>query len=255
MHSVYIIIFFIFGLYFGSFLTVVGQRLPRKENFITTRSYCDNCKHELSLLDMIPVLSYYFLNKKCRYCKKDIDSLSTYMEMFTGVLFALSYYVFGFNYNLLISLGIVCMLVIISVSDIAYYIIPDELLVFFSIYFLIIYLINNGIVDVLIRIASGLTLFSVMYLIYIIGNLLFKKESLGGGDIKMMFVFGLIIDPLLGLICIFIASFLALPISILLLNKRNQKLVPFGPFLLISLLFVFSTKISYIDVLNFLKGF
>ena len=255
MHTIYIIIFFIFGLFFGSFLTVVGQRLPRKENFITTRSYCDNCKHQLSFLDMIPVVSYYLLNRKCRYCKKEIDSLSTYMEMFTGVLFALSYYVFGFSYNLLISLGIVCMLIIISVSDIAYYIIPDELLVFFSIYFLIIYLINNGIIDVLLRISSGIALFSIMYLIYILGNILFKKESLGGGDIKMMFVFGLIIDPILGILCIFISSFLALPISLNILRKRNQKLVPFGPFLLISLLLVFATKITYIDVLNFLKGF
>ena len=60
------------------------------------------------------------------------------MEFFTGVLFALSYYAFGFSYELFIALGIVTMLIIISVSDISYYIIPDELLIFFIGYFLII---------------------------------------------------------------------------------------------------------------------
>ena len=56
---------------------------------------------------MIPLFSYLFLRGKCRYCKKKIDSLSTYMELFTGILFGLSYYVFGFSGDLFIALGIV----------------------------------------------------------------------------------------------------------------------------------------------------
>ena len=95
MQSLYLIILFVLGTLFGSFFTVVGSRLPRGENFIKKRSHCDNCKHNLSFLDMIPILSFLFLKGKCRYCGKKIDSLSTWMELFTGILFSLSYFTFG----------------------------------------------------------------------------------------------------------------------------------------------------------------
>ena len=239
MNMLYLITFFILGMLMGSFFTVVGTRLPNHENFMNSRSYCDKCHHKLSLIDMVPVFSFLFLRGRCRYCKGKIDTLSTYMEFFTGVLFALGYFVFGFSYDLLIALGIVSMLAIISVSDLSYYVIPDEVLVFFACYFLIIKTLQDGTIAALISILTGIVLFFVMYGIMLLGNALFKKETLGGGDIKMMFVFGIIIHPLLGLITIFIGSLLALPVSIFLLMKKHEHLVPFGPFLLISLTFVF----------------
>ena len=52
MSTLYLIIFFILGLFMGSFLTVVGIRSPKHENFISNRSYCDFCKHKLSFLDI-----------------------------------------------------------------------------------------------------------------------------------------------------------------------------------------------------------
>lgn len=255
MNIVYLIIFFILGTLFGSFFTVIGLRLPNHEDFIKTRSHCDSCNHELSLLDMIPILSYVFLKGKCRYCQTKINSLSTYMEFFTGVLFSLSFYVFGFSYELLIALGIVAMLVIISISDLTYFIIPDEVLIFFAIFFIIINLLNNGIQSTAISIGSGILLFGFMYGIMLLGNLLFKKESLGGGDIKLMFVIGLLINPLLGLVVIFIASMLALPISLIILMLKKEKLVPFGPYLLISFMFIYFTRLNLPIIIEFIKSF
>ena len=98
MNFLYLIIFFVVGTLFGSFFTVVGSRLPNNEDFIRGRSHCDNCKHELSFLDMIPIISYIILHGRCRYCKKKISSLSSYMEFFTGALFSLSYYIFGLSF-------------------------------------------------------------------------------------------------------------------------------------------------------------
>lgn len=69
----------------------------------------------------------------------------------------------------------------------------------------------------------------------------------------MMFVFGLILNPFLGLISIFLASFLALPVSIFILLKKHQNLVPFGPFLLISFAFIYFTKIDMTTIINFIK--
>ncbi len=254
MTITYTIIFFILGTAFGSFFTVIGLRLPKKEDFIKTRSHCDKCKHELSMLDMIPVLSYLFLKGRCRYCKAKIDNLSTYMELFTGILFALSYYIFGISYELGIALGIISLLIILSVSDITYYIIPDEVLIFFSGYFIIINTLWKGLPSALLYIGSGIALFTFMYMIMMLGNFLFKKESLGGGDIKLMFVIGQILNPFLGIVLIFIASFIALPISFLILWKKHQNLVPFGPFLLISFTFLFFTQINMNMIIDWIKS-
>ena len=254
MDILYLIIFFILGLFMGSFYTVIGLRLPNRENFITNRSYCDKCHHELSLLDMIPILSYLFLRRRCRYCHSRIDSLSTYMEFFTGVLFALSYYVFGLSYELYIALGIVSMLIIISVSDMKYMVIPDEILIFFTGYFLILFGLRDGIIHVSFNLVYGLIMFSLMYLIMLFGNFLFKKETLGGGDIKLMFVIGLVLHPLLSLFVIFFGSLLALPVSLIVLLKTKRNLVPFGPFLLISFTFIYFTKIDFNMIINFIKS-
>ena len=254
MNTLYLIIFFILGLFMGSFYTVIGLRLPNKEGIILGRSHCDKCKHESSLLDMIPLLSYLFLRGRCRYCKSKIGGLSSYMEFFTGILFTLSYHVFGFSYELLIALGIVSMLIIVSVSDITYLIIPDEVLIFFTGYFLIITFLNKGMIEVLFSLFYGLVLFTIMYLIMLLGNALFKKETLGGGDIKMMFVIGLLLHPILGIFVIFLSSFIALPLSIFILVKQKKNLLPFGPFLLISATLIYFTKIDINMLIDFIKN-
>ena len=255
MNLFYLIIFFLFGLFFGSFFTVVGLRLPRGENFITNHSYCDHCHHELSMWDMVPLLSFLFLKGKCRYCGKKIPDLSTYMEFFTGVLFALSYYAFGFSSELWIALGIVSMLIILSVSDISYMIIPDEVLIFFAGYFLIIIAITSGVLPALLSIIYGLLLFAIMYGIMLLGNFLFRKETLGGGDIKMMFVVGIVLNPIMGLVSIFLGSLLALPVAILFLLKKHQNLIPFGPFLLISFAILYFTQIDFEMIIDFFRLF
>jgi prepilin signal peptidase PulO-like enzyme (type II secretory pathway) len=87
----------------------------------------------------------------------------------------------------------------------------------------------------------------------VIGNKIFKKESLGGGDIKMMFVFGILLEPLLGAFAIFLGSVLALPISIILLKKKIGNIVPFGPFLLIALTFIFFTGLTTDSIIDFIR--
>ncbi len=250
-----LIIFFILGTLMGSFYTVLGTRLPREEKVLLDKSHCDNCKHPLNFLDMVPILSYVFLRGKCRYCHKKIDSTSTFMELISGILFATAYYVFGPTYELSIALGIVSLLLIVIVSDINYLIIPDEVLIFMSIYFIVFDLLNIGLHDTIRAIGGGIFLFALMYLIMLIGDYVFKKESLGGGDIKMMFIFGLILGPLVGACSIFIGSFLALPVSLYLLYKDKEKVIPFGPFLLISLTLLYFTQVTPEFIISLIRGY
>ena len=244
MNTIYIFLFFILGLIMGEIYTIIGNRLANDEEKLFSKNHCDICFHKLRYFEMIPIFSYLFLKGRCRYCHKKINIKNPLMELFTGVLFALSYYSFGFSYEFFIAVGIISLLVIITVSDINYLIIPDEVLLFFIGYFIIIQYLNLGIIEVFKHLLSGLLLFGFMYLIMLIGNKILKKESLGGGDIKLMFLFGLILNPLLGILTIFLGSILALPISLILLYKNKEKVIPFGPFLLLAFTLVYFMRID-----------
>ena len=102
---------------------------------------------------------------------------------------------------------------------------------------------------------SGIVLFGFMYIIMLLGNFIFKKESLGGGDIKLMFVIGLVLNPFLGSVVIFLASFIALPISLIILWKKRQNLIPFGPFLLIGFTLIYFMQLSMSTIIEFISFF
>lgn len=255
MEALYLVFFFTIGLFFGSFFCVVGMRLGREEDFVRGHSHCDHCHHLLKWYDLIPLFSFVFLKGRCRYCKSRIQPLLFFIELFTALLFMISYYSFGFSSSLLFALFAISLTMIVMTSDFLYFIIPDEVLLFFSICFIVLQLFFGGIYTCFLSIISGVLLFSFMYFLMIFGNFLFKKETLGGGDIKLLFVIGLVVEPILGLCSIFLASFIALPISIILFVRKKENMIPFGPFLLIGLLIVVFTKISTGDVINFFRNF
>lgn len=252
MDTLYLILFFIFGSVFGSFFGVIGERLPKKENFTTSHSHCNNCNHELKLYDMLPILTYLFRKGRCAYCREKIPIMLPLLELTTGLLFAVSYYSFGFSYDLLLALGVVALLMIVLTTDLNYYIIPDEVLVFFMFYFIIIQYLKLGFNDTCTHIVTGLLLFLLMYFIMWLGEKIFKKESLGGGDVKMLFVFGLVVEPLIGVLTIFIGSLLALPVALFILFTSKEHMIPFGPFLIIAFALLFFSKITTMDFLRFL---
>ncbi len=239
MEVYYSIIIFIFGLLFGSFYNVVGFRLPKNLSIISPGSFCPKCNHELKWYELIPVFSYIFLAGKCKCCKNKISLFYPCTELITGILFMFSYLFFGFSGEFIISLMIVSYLMIVIVSDINYLIIPDEVTLFFVIATTIVKFVAFGLGDTLYSLLSALLLFIAMYLIMLIGNKLFKKESLGGGDIKLMFFVGLVIGPIEGLFSLFLSSLIALPISLLLYWKNKSTIVPFGPFILIALIMIY----------------
>jgi len=244
MNLLCFIIFFLFGTIMGSIYTTIGYRLPVEDKKLFSKFYCDECYHKLNLFEIIPIFSFIFLKGKCSYCHQSISKKNILMELFTGILFVFSYYVFGFSYELLIALGIVSLLVIVTVSDMTYLVIPDEVLIFFSGYFIIVQYFRLGLNGVFKHIFIGLFLFFIMYTVMLIGNKIFKRESLGGGDIKMMFLFGLILDLFLGVLAIFVGSIIALPMSLFLLYTNKEKVIPFGPFLLIALTIIYFIQIE-----------
>ena len=233
----YSIMVFIIGTVFGSFYNVVGYRVPNKMSIVYPNSHCPNCNHKLKFYELIPIISYIFLGGKCKSCKERISLFYPFFEFLTGILFLLSYIVYGFSMKFIISITFISILLIVSISDIKYYIIPDEVLIIGIILILIeliinVFMNNNGVVNgVILPILSGIGSFVTLYLFKIFGDHVFKKESLGGGDVKLLFLIGMVLGFDMSIVTIFLASFIALPVSVIGLIKDDNNIIPFGPYL------------------------
>lgn len=244
------VLIFIIGACLGSFLLVVGKRLPKNEDIIFSRSRCDNCHHILAWHDLVPIFSYVLWKGKCRYCHTKINPVNLLIELSMGLMFLLGYLYFTPSYLLYGYLILTCLMIVIFVSDFSYYIILDSPLIVSTLLFIIIKFIYFGLKEVLLSLASGIILFTVMYLIKLIGDKLFKKESLGGGDIKLSFVIGFVLGFRLSLLALILSSFLALPYSVASLKLQKNNEVPFGPFLVSSLFIIFLFQDKFINIIN-----
>lgn len=248
----YSIIIFIFGICLGSFYNVVGYRLPKKESLIYPSSHCTKCNHKLGASELVPIFSYLFLGGNCKNCKDKISLFYPIFELMTGMLFTISYWIFGFSMDFIIAITFISILLIVIISDYQTMIIPDEVLLFGIIIIIIEIFIQSGIQNTIIAIGSGFLSFIIMFGIKKLGDFMFKKESMGGGDIKLMFLFGLVLGPIMSIISIFLASFLALPVSIFILKTKKEHIIPFGPFLSISAIIILLFQINFSSILQWI---
>lgn len=241
---------FILGLFVGSFYNVVALRLCKNESIIFPGSHCVNCNHRLAWYELIPVFSYLFLRGKCKKCRIHISIQYPLIELITGILFALSFYIFGFSYNTLISIVVSSIVIITFISDLKYMVILDEVLIVGGIFLSIIYFVSGGVTSLVSHLLSGIFLLVVLLIIKFLGDKGFKQESLGWGDVKLSFIAGMVLGPTLGVIYIFLGSFLAFPYAIYVTLKKKDGILPFGPFLVSSMLILF-WNMEFIT--NFLK--
>lgn len=261
METYFLIIFFILGTVMGSFYHLVATRLSNDESIIFPASHCTKCNHKLRWYENIPILSFIIQKGKCRNCNCNIPLSCLIVEIITGALFAVCFHSFKLSFDLIIALVFVSSLIIIIVSDIEYMIILDEVLVVSTLIIIVLYLIHYvflmdykvGLGELMLKhIYPGIGAFATMYGLKLFGDKLFKKESLGGGDIKLMFLFGLVIGYPLSLCTIFLATFIAFPISIYILFSDKDNIIPFGPFLSMSAIVILISKIDIDKILQFL---
>ncbi|PHV72336.1 hypothetical protein CS063_02340 [Sporanaerobium hydrogeniformans] len=124
------ILFFILGLVIGSFLNVCIYRLPKGESLIYPGSHCTHCGHALSTYDLIPIVSYCCLNGKCRYCKEKISPYYALVEGGTGLLYALLFHTFGWSLELPLYMLFISILIVLTLIDWEYMLLPTPILVF-----------------------------------------------------------------------------------------------------------------------------
>ena len=261
MELYYSTLVFIYGLLMGSFYNVVGYRIPNNMSIVKPGSFCPKCKHELKWYELIPVFSFLIQGGKCRKCKCKISFFYPFIESLTGILFLLSYLKFGFSIEFVISLLISSFLVIVIVSDFNYLVISDEVTIFFSIASIIlqIFLGINALISALIY---GFFMFAMMYFIMVFGSKIMKEEALGGGDVKIMFFIGTILSVINPIVFndfstyavlvnsffeIFLASCFAIPFALLNFFSKKERLVPFGPFIIMAALVMYLTSFNILD--------
>ena len=240
--------FFMLGAIFGSFYYVVAYRVPKGESIVYPPSHCPKCNHRLGSLELIPIFSYLLQGGKCKNCKCKISVFYPLFEIMCGLLFGFSYLSYGFCVDLILVLTFISMIVIIILSDYYYMIISDGVLLFFGLCLFIEMFIIYGWYNAVMHLVYGLIAFIIMYSIKLFGDFIFKKESMGGGDIKLMFTFGLMFGWEMSIISIFLASIIGLPISLILLKKNGEHVLPFGPYLGIAaiLIVLFRVDVSFI---------
>ena len=252
MDVYYLVVFFIFGLIFGSFYNVVGYRLPNKMSLISPSSHCPQCNHKLTPMELIPVLSYVFQGGKCKNCKKKIPIFYPIFETITGIVFALIYLSYGLTIDTFIALVFASMILIITISDILYMIIPDELLIFSGVVILVLKIISSGFGIIIPTIIDMLIASAILLLIKLIGDYAFKRESMGWGDIKLMLIFGMVLGWKMSVVTIFMSAFLALPISLITIKSNKSHELPLGPYLGLAALICLICKIDFSMITRFL---
>ena len=230
----------IYGLCVGSFLNVVIYRLPLSMRLDKPRSHCPRCGYTLRAIDNVPVFSYLFLGGRCRNCKERISPRYMAVELLNMVLWLLSvdlFYDRGFVFTCVVALTASVMISVFFI-DLEHMIIPDSLQLILlglgvvAIFFDPEYVWHSHLIGLLV----GFLFFYGIYALFYYG---FGKEALGGGDIKLAAVAGLLLGwerLLLGLVLSSVSAAVILVVISRREGAERDREYPFGPFLAVGFL-------------------
>ncbi|HAH88074.1 MAG TPA: prepilin peptidase [Armatimonadetes bacterium] len=246
---------FLLGAATGSFLNVCIWRMPREESIVHPGSHCTRCNTSLSAADNIPLISFLLLRGKCRYCGAPISPRYFAIELLTAVYFLFTYYWFviagSFTSDAMRYIAFAdaalfgAAMIAIFFIDLEHFIIPDEL----NIFGIVLGLVANGIaiatgnagwttnilgfqIPLPASIVGILVCGGVFLLITVASYFAFKKDAMGGGDIKLAAAVGanLALGP--ALLSFFLAVVMGsiIGVALILSRKKSRKdYLPFGP--------------------------
>lgn len=239
METLILVFATIFGLIIGSFLNVCIYRIPRNKSIVWPPSGCPKCGKPIAFYDNIPLLSYLILWGKCRHCKAPISCQYPIVEFITGALTLLFVWHWGLTAWTAVLLTAVYCLIILSVIDLELMIIPDRFSLGLIVLGLATFALNPNFVGTLLDrflqslLGAGVGFFGTLA-VALLGYVMFKKEAMGGGDVKLMGGIGAFVGWEGVITTIIFASALGLVYSVFLMifkGKGKGDAIPFGPFL------------------------
>lgn len=230
------LIIFIYALLLGSFYNVVGLRIPLKQSIVRPRSACPECGWALSIGELIPVLSFIIQKGKCRKCGKRIFPIYPMIELLTASLFFFAYIKLGWSFELVVAWALISLLVIISISDFTYMLIPDKILLVFAGIFIILRVVQP-LAPWWDSIIGATVAFLLLLIIAIV-----SKGGMGGGDIKLYTVIGFVLGLKPVLVAFFLANLIGTTYGLIGMTIgffERKKPIPFGPFIAVGTLIVY----------------
>ena len=240
-HPAIMLLVAVFGLAVGSFLNVVIYRLPKKKSLLRPCSSCPSCGAPIPWYLNIPVLSYVVLRGKCHRCGAGISVRYPLVEAATAVLFLLFFLRYGLTVTTVGFWFLSAALVAVFFIDLEHGLIPDLITLPGTAAGLALAAISPHLSvpdSILGALVGGGSFLALAWL----GQALFKKDSMGGGDIKLAAMLGAFLGPLRVLLIFVCSAAVGLLVSsaVLLLSPRfrRERVLPFGPFLVAATLLV-----------------
>ena len=227
---IYVVIF-LFGITIGSFLNVCIYRIPKKEDIVKRNSHCMSCNYDLKWYDLIPVFSYIFLGGRCRKCKMKLSIQYPMIEGLNGILYVLVFIVNGFTIESLLYCFMFSALITLSVIDFRTYEIPFGINLFILALGLIkIALDYRNFLDYLIGFIS---VSGFLYLLFV----LTKGRGIGGGDIKLMAVSGLMLGWKCNVLAFALGCIIGSVIHIIRMKvSKEDHVLALGPYLSVGIM-------------------
>lgn len=219
----------VIGLVIGSFLNVCIYRIPRGESISYPPSHCGSCSHKLSPKDLIPVISYTFLQGRCRYCKAKISVQYPLIEIFNAILYILIYMKYGYSILTIKYCIFTSLLIVIGTIDYKTQDVYTSSIVFGIVTGLLFIGIEAFVCE------NVLPLHDIMGAFIgaaIIGIIVFLTRGMGEGDIEIAGVCGLFLGTKLVLLDLFLAVIIGGIAGIVILSlklKDKKDSIAFGP--------------------------
>lgn len=232
---------FLAGLCLGSFLNVCIYRIPRDLSLIAPRSFCPNCSEPIAFYDNVPLLSFLCLRGRCRHCRSKISWRYPLVELLTALTTAALAHQWRAENPCWIVVSVLAgaMLIALSFIDWDTFLIPD----LFSLGLLGLGLLSSvlnpifegpWIQKALLSLAGAALGLGLSWATAYAGEKIFKKEALGGGDIKLLAGIGALLGPSAVITTLILASFVGAVFGLSLMGLKKitrQEPIPFGPFL------------------------
>lgn len=241
-----VVVYFLFivillGASMGSFAACMAGRIVSGEDFLRGRSHCDRCGHVLTGRDMIPIVSWFLLKGRCRWCGGKISARCPLTELLCAAAFTGLVLRYDISLQTVQYLILTVLLLSVALVDYDAGVIPDSLLLVMIVDWLVFTpFLNGGALwqNLACGLAGGLTASVPLLLLSLGMDLILKKESMGGGDIKLFFVSGLFFSWRGILFLIILSCILGLVFALITHkttgNEENPRAFPFGPAIAVS---------------------